>query len=71
MQYSLFPEGLYHNIVRGAQLGVPMYVSEIGCADASADDRIRLVNIETSMHQVWALCCLRALCRLCFLCSWS
>ena len=51
MQYTMYPPSLYENIVRGAALGVPMYVTEIGCADKSDDDHIRLANIESSMHQ--------------------
>jgi hypothetical protein len=52
MQYTLYPHSLYENIVRGSALKVPMFVTEIGCADASDDDHVRSVNIETSMHQV-------------------
>jgi hypothetical protein len=51
VQYTMYPPSLYENIVRGAALGVPMYVTEIGCADKSKDDHIRLANIESSMHQ--------------------
>jgi Glycosyl hydrolase family 1 len=47
----MYPPSLYENIVRGSALGVPMYITEIGCADKSEDDRIRLANIESSIHQ--------------------
>ena len=52
LQYTMYPQSLYENIVRGAALGVPMYITEIGCADKSSDDHIRLANIESSIHQV-------------------
>jgi beta-glucosidase len=54
MQYSLYPKGLYENIVRGSQLGVPMYVTEVGCADRSDDDHIRVTHVETFTNQVCA-----------------
>jgi beta-glucosidase/6-phospho-beta-glucosidase/beta-galactosidase len=50
--YSLYPEGLYENLVRGSALGVPMYVTEIGAADCSEDDHVRIAHIESFMRQV-------------------
>lgn len=47
----MYPQSLYENIVRGAALGVPIYITEIGAADRSDDDHVRLANIEASMHQ--------------------
>ena len=47
----MYPQSLYENIVRGSALGVPMYVTEIGCADRSDDDHLRISNIESSMNQ--------------------
>ena len=61
VQYTMYPPSLYENIVRGAALGVPMYITEIGAADKSADDHIRLANIESSVHQVRPLPCFSAL----------
>lgn len=52
MQYSLYPSGLYENIVRGAALRVPMYISEIGAADRSESDHIRIAHIESFSRQV-------------------
>eukprot|EP00892_Ulva_mutabilis_P001999 jgi/Ulvmu1/117/UM001_0121.1 len=52
MQYTLYPTGLYENIVRGSALRVPMYISEIGAADRSEDDHIRIAHIESFSRQV-------------------
>lgn len=38
MQYSIYPEGFYRAIMRIKQLGLPIYITENGIADA-ADDR--------------------------------
>jgi hypothetical protein len=51
VQYTMYPQSLYENIVRGSALGVPIYVTEIGCADKSPDDHIRIANIDSSMNQ--------------------
>jgi beta-glucosidase len=50
--YSLYPAGLYENLVRGSALGVPMYVTEIGTADKSPDDHVRIAHVESFMRQV-------------------
>jgi beta-glucosidase/6-phospho-beta-glucosidase/beta-galactosidase len=51
MKYSLYPLGLYHCFVRGSQLGVPMYVTEIGCADKSPDDKVRVAHVDSFTSQ--------------------
>lgn len=51
MQYTLYPKGLYECFVRGSQLGVPMYVTEIGCADRSEDDHVRKTHVESFTNQ--------------------
>ena len=56
LQYTLYPPSLYENIVRGSALGVPMYITEIGAADKSDDDHIRLANIESCIHQARRSC---------------
>lgn len=58
MQYSLYPSSLYENIVRGAALRVPMYISEIGAADRSESDHVRIAHIESFSRQVCS-CLLR------------
>lgn len=58
MQYSLYPTGLYDNIVRGSALKVPMYISEIGAADRSEDDHIRVTHVESFTRQVRFYSCL-------------
>lgn len=55
MGYTLYPNGLYENIVRGAQLGVPMYISETGAADRSEGEAARKAHIESYLGQ-----CLKA-----------
>ena len=54
MKYALYPASLYENIVRGSALKVPMYISEIGAADRSEDDHIRIAHIESFTRQVRA-----------------
>lgn len=59
MKYTLYPNGLYENLARGSALGVPMYISEIGAADRSDDDHVRLAHIESFTRQARA-CALAA-----------
>ena len=56
MQYTLYPKGLYECLSRGSQLGVPLYVTEIGCADRSEDDHIRVTHVESFTSQVSPAC---------------
>jgi hypothetical protein len=53
----MYPQSLYENIVRGSALGVPMYVTEIGCADKSKDDHVRIANVDSCMNQARTFCC--------------
>lgn len=57
LQYTMYPQSLYENIVRGSALGVPMYVTEIGCADKSKDDHVRIANVDSCMNQARTFCC--------------
>jgi hypothetical protein len=62
MQYTLYPKGLYECLVRGSQLGVPMYVSEIGSADRSEDDHVRVTHVSSFTNQVRASVVVCAVC---------
>ena len=55
MGYTVSPEGLYENIVRGSQLKIPMYVTETGAADRTEKEEARLACIETYFSQVQCL----------------
>ena len=39
MPYPIYPEGFYHEIAKAAELGVPIYITENGIADAQDDRR--------------------------------
>lgn len=39
MPYALYPEGLYHEIVKASKLNVPIYITENGIADVQDDKR--------------------------------
>ncbi|PNH12078.1 Beta-glucosidase A, partial [Tetrabaena socialis] len=44
MPYPLYAAGLYDAIKRCSQLGLPMYITETGIADARDDRRARMIN---------------------------
>lgn len=44
MYYPVYAQGLYDSLVQAKELGVPVYITETGCADKS--DKIRPLMID-------------------------
>jgi beta-glucosidase len=44
MDYASYPEGLYRAIQRVSKLGVPIYITENGIADAKDDRRAQFIS---------------------------